>query len=247
MAGEIVLGAIQLATNVVGGILGGVANYQQKQNEYEANIANANYNIGQLQLQKENLFDTYENNQAQLKADLSSTLRENNQGIYATTVAQKTNASTAAHSNTENQRQMYQELASLQREGMTSVGSAVSTAAQSGFRNTGSNRNLIREAQRASDTAYESARRNIQLSAYAGFQQAASDYFSANVQLEAYRQSNRNARESFSLKSSALTTEYRYNTERIEGEIGYWEGVRDSNEFAKNDFWTGLGNFFAGW
>ena len=241
------LGWTQFALDIAGGFVRGTGSYIQKQNQYSANMAEASYNIKQLDLQLGRLLETYNENQAQLDTTLKQTLSQNNQALYVTSVAQKNAATTASNANVANQENLYLQLATLQRQNLQSVGSAVSAAARSGFRDSGSNRNIIEETERTADESYEQARNQITLSAYTSFEQAASDYFSANVQMESYRESSRNANENYRLQSSMLTSEYRYNKQRTEAERSYWQGVYESNKHAKNDFWQGVVDFFSGW
>lgn len=240
----ITVSVISLILAVAGGIMAGVGASMQGQKETEARRAEAQYNIDQLDLQLENLADTYEANQADLLADYRSTRRANNQSIWATEAARGANAGAAAYLNTENQGLMYEELAALQRSGLQSIGSAVNQASLSGFRNTGSARNLVDETRRNADASYDQSRRGIQLSAYQGYMQASNDYFSANVQLESYRQSNRDALERFNSQGEALEMQYQYDRNRLQGERGYWQGILDGAVYTSEDAFA---DFASGW
>lgn len=237
------LGWITLGLNAVVGAARGTGNVISGKRQAAANRAEANYNLDQLGLKSDYLEQNYNDNQEKLLADLDAALDEGTQGIWSTTVAQRNNMSLAATTNTENQSIAYAQLASLQRENSRTVGSTVSAVAGSGFRNTGSGANAIAEAERDAERSYELQRRSIQLSAYQGYMQAANDYFSANVQIEGYRESMRNAQSSYDLEKKMLDSQYAYENEVLQGEIGYWEGVRDNSDYTWGDF---FGDFFGG-
>ena len=241
------LGWAALGVSAVGGIASGIGAVVDGINQRNANMSEASYNIGQLDLQLDRLWESFRENQAQLETSLDQTLDANNQNIWALGVSQQNNLRISAVSNTENQALMYANLASVKQEGRQAVGNAVQTAAVSGFRNTGSVSGTVIAAEEEASEAYDVAYRQIQLSAYQGFMQAANDYFSANVQLEGYRESSRNAQENFSLQSSMLKSQYQYDKTRTEAERNYWQGIYDSNNLSGWDaFWTGVGDFFGG-
>lgn len=225
------------------GIFKGFGNMVRGAQEAEAQRAEANYNLDQLSLKYDRLEETYRENQKQLQTSLDQTLSANNQGIWTTEISQQNNLVMSSTANAENQDIMYTELAALQRQNLQSVGSAVQTVATSGFRNTGSGANAIRETERVAGETYDQARRQVQLSAYQGYMQAADAYFSANVQLESYRESSRNAQENYDIQRSMLESQYKYDREVTEGEIGYWEGIRDNSNYTVLD---GLADFFGG-
>ena len=214
----------------------------------EETISNANYQLGQLELKGQRLDENYAENQESLLASLDQALDAGTQGIWSATVAQRNNMSLAATTNTENQSIAYAQLASLQRQNSRAVGSTVQTVATSGFRNTGSGANAIAESEKEAQRSYDTQRRQIQLSAYEGYMQAANDYFSANVQIEGYRESMRNAQDDYDLKSSMLESQYNYEMEVLQGEQGYWEGIRDEAEKNKGKNAAGafLGGLFGG-
>ena len=225
------------------GIFRGFGNMIRGAQEAEAQRAEAGYNLAQLDLQYNRLEDTFRENQLKLQESLDQALDQNQQGIWATEIAQRNNLITSSVSNAENQDIMYTELASLQRQNLQSVGSAEQMVATSGFRNTGSGANAIHETERVAGETYDQARRQIQLSAYQGYMQAADAYFSANIQLEGYRESSRNALTNFDIQSSMLESQYNYDREVTSGEIGYWQAVYDNSNYT---FLDGLADFFGG-
>ena len=227
-----VLDWLNLGFNVVTSGFSAWGNAEAKKSQYKANAAEAKYNISQLDLQLDRLLEEFNENQDSLEFSLGSTLRSNAQGLRTTATAQANALTTASTANTANQALMYANLAAVQRQGMLSVGSAVMGAATSGFRNTGSVAANVSTAREEASRAYDQTRQQVMISSYQSYMQAANDYFSSNAQLEAYRQSSRNAQVDFSLKSSALQNQYEYNKKRTEAEKEYWEGVKDSNETA---------------
>lgn len=239
------LGWTAFGISAVAGTLNGIGNVLQGQREVEARKAEAQYNIEQLGAQLDRLLESFNENQEQLDASLDQTIDANNQGLWATQLSQGINAQLSSKSNASNQALMYAQLASMQRQNRQSVGSAIQTVATSGFRNTegSSAGNVIRETERAADESYNQALEQIRLSAYGSYLQASSDYFSANVQIESYKESTRNAKENYSLQSAALSSQYEYDKMRTEAEREYWQGVYDSAEYT---FWDGLGDFFGG-
>ena len=226
------IGAVRGAGNIVSGI-----------REAEAQKSEAEYNLVQLNTQFDRLGETLKENQDQLSASLADTLQQNSQGIFSASVAQQNSLQSSAVSNTENQAIMYAQLASIQRQNLQSIGSAEQAVATSGFRDTGSGANAIEETRRVAEQTYDTSRRQVQLSAYESYMQAADAYFSGNVQIEAYREASRDAQANFDIQSSMLESQYNYDKAVLEGEIGYWEGVRDNSNYT---FWDGLSDFFGG-
>ena len=229
--------------DVVKGLFSGPGNVIQGKREVEAQKAEAEYNLDQLELKEDRLLEAKNENLAKLELSLEQALNEGRQGIWSTSVAQQNNMRASAFSNTENQAIMYSQLASLQRQNLQSVGSAEQAVATSGFRNTGSGANAIAETERVASDTYEQSRRQIQLSAYQGYMQAADSYFASNVQIESYREAMRNAEDNFSIQSEMLESQYQYDLDVLAGEKGYWKGVSDNSTYT---FWDGLADFFGG-
>ena len=232
--------------NPVGSILRGWGTAESKRQQYQANAAEAEYQIDSLNDQLDRLLVEFNENQQSLETSLGNSLREGSQGVRTTQMAQSTALATAGQSNAASQAQLYAQLAGVQRQGMLSVGSAVMGAATSGFRNTGSVSSTIEYQKREAERNYDLTAGQIMLSSYQSYMQAASDYFSANVQIESYRESMRNAEKDFSLKSSALQSLYDYNKARTEAEKEYWQGVYDSNSDAADSGWQYFLDFIGG-
>ena len=231
--------AVNTLGSLAGGIGGVVSGYQQAQ----AQRSEAQMNIDNLDMELDRLLETYNENQKELEASLDQSISAGNQGIWATSVAQGNALRTSSASNAQNQASLYEQLAEVQRQGMQSEGVAVQTAAVSGFRDSGTVRSNIDATRRASARSYETARGQVQLSAYQGYMKAAEDYFSSNVQIESYRESMRNARENYSLRTDALKSQYDYQKKQAQNQKEYWEGVYDESEYT---FWDGVADFFGG-
>lgn len=237
---------VSTTIDAVSSVLGGIGNASQKRQQYKANAADAAYQLDLLSSDYDRLEQTFNESMQELGMDLSNTLRSNSQNLWATGVSQLAGAQAAAHTNTANQASMYTQLASIQREGMASVGTAVASTAASGFRDTGTGAAVISEAERVADSAYQTSLRQIQASAYGAFMQASSEYFSANIQKESYRQSSRMARQSYDLQSSALKTQLEYEQGRNLKQQEYYQGVKESNDAAANSGWRWFLDFLGG-
>ena len=214
--------------------------------EHEAKKDELKYNIELLGQQINALDTTYNNNVDQLEASRDQAIASNNFNIAITGKEQKEQANMAAVANVESQSLMYDELQTLQEQGLVSVGSAVNTAATSGFRNTeGSSVDIaINAVEEEAERSYETQKRKVQLSSYQSYMAAASDYFSANVQMEGYRQAIRNTNEDFSLKYKALTDEYENNRTLLEAQQANYQAEYDS--MGDYGFWDGVRDFFGG-
>lgn len=234
---------LDVGLKVLTGTFKGVGNVIRGAQEAEAQKAEANYNLDQLDLQFDRLGETLKENQDQLSASLADTLQQNSQGIFSASVAQQNSLRSSAVSNTENQAIMYAQLAAIQRQNLQSIGSAEQAVATSGFRATGSGANAIDETRRVAEETYDTSRRQVQLSAYESYMQAADAYFSGNVQIEAYKEASRDAQANYDIQSSMLESQYKYDKAVLKGEIGYWEGVRDESNYTFGDF---LGDFLGG-
>ena len=219
-----------LGLQAAGAILGFAGNLKSGKEQRAANRAEASYNIEQLENQLDRLLEQFNENQEQLETALDQTIEGNNQSMWAADISQQNNLEIAGASNEQKQALQYAQLASIQRQGSQSVGATVQSVSTSGFRNTGSAMNIVNETERSAREAYDQAYQQIQLSAYQSFMQAANDYFSANVTIEQYRESSRNAEENFDLQSEALLSQYEYDKERTEAEISYWQGVKKANK-----------------
>ena len=88
-------------------------------------------------------------------------------------------------------------------------------------------------------------RKQVQLSAYQGYMEAANNYFSANAQMESLRMSNRNANENFRLGLKSLTDEYENNRALLEAEQSRYQSQYDS--MGEWEWWDeGVADFFGG-
>ena len=241
----ITIAAISLGAMILGGLAKGTANYFNKEAEYKAQKAEykRQYEIATRKLSE--LEVSYNLQQEDLSESLKQTKIEANQGIYTTGIAQAQNARSSAYINVENQSLMYNELADIQREGIQAVGSAVSSAAGSGFRNSegSSVANVIEETETSAGRRYETSRRQIQLSSYQSYMQAANDYFSANVQLENYRQAIANAENTFDIKSRQLTADYTSQKNDLTDTQSYYKSMYENTNW---DAWKGFLAFVGG-
>ena len=211
-----------------------------KKSEYEANRADwkRQYEIAERKMGE--LTASYELSQRDLSENLNQTLREGNQGIYVTTVQQQSNAHASASINSENQDLMYAELADLQEQLRGQVGSVISNAAGSGFRNTEgtTTAGLISDAEATAQEQYSRQLRAVQLSAYENYVSAANDYFSSNVQLENYRRAIANAQNTFDIKSEQLELDYTSNYNDLNDTYNYYKGLYDNSTWGAEEGWA---------
>ena len=237
------LNVLGKAVNTLGGLAGGIGGIISGHQQAMAQRAEAQMNIDNLDLELDRLLETFNEGQRELEASLDQSISAGNQGIWAVSTSQANSLRTSSVSNQQNQESLFEQLAEVQRQGMQAEGAAVQTAAVSGFRDSGTVGSNIDAARRASARSYETARGQVQLSAYQGYMKAAEDYFSSNVQIESYRESIRNARETFSLRSNALRSQYDYQKRQAQNQREYWEGVYDESDYT---FWDGVADFFGG-
>lgn len=232
--------AIQGTQMLVGGIMGAV-NSESNHNAQRNELA---FQVEQLGAQIDSLDTSYRDNLNQLTADRDETIASNNYNLAVTGRNQQDQANLAAIANVASSQNAYEQLRDTQLAGLSSIASAEQSVAVSGFRNTGTNAAVVNEATRTAGRVYETQRRNVQLSAYQNYMEAANDYFSANIQMEGYRQNIRNANRNYGLSFDALTNEYNSNREMLSAQQEYYQAQYDAM-----GEWTpliGLRDFFVG-
>lgn len=232
--------AVQGTQMLVGGIMGAVnskSNHEAQRNELA-------FQVEQLGAQIDSLEASYRDNLNQLVADRDETIASNNYNLAVVGRNQQEQANLAAIANVASSRNAYEQLRDTQLAGLSSIASAEQNAAVSGFRNTGTNAAAVNEAIRTAGRVYETQRRNVQLSSYQNYMEAANDYFSANIQMEGYRQNIRNANRNYGLSFEALTSEYNANRDILSAQQENYQAQYDA--MGEWNGWIGLRDFFAG-
>lgn len=231
------------ASGLVNGISQAVTSYdrfttQKKELQMQADALNE---------QLDYIQSSYDNNMAQLNASLENALSQNSSAYRSTLTARGNAASMASFSNTESQALAYSELASLQEQGLASVGTAVQSVASSGFRmsDEGTTGNTVEEAVAKATEAYDASLRQIRASAYQSYMQATAAYSDSSLRMESYREAMRTAQENYDLQSEALTDEYEYNTSTVTRQRDYIQG--QINAMGEWEWWDeGIRDFFGG-
>lgn len=221
-------------------LVGGITNIFDAQAEHNATLAELRNQIDLLNYQSDALVESTDRTAAELNLSLGQAINSNNYNLGISKKQQQENAEIASIAAVFSSGQMYDQLADLQRENASAIGSAVQGAAVSGFRRTAGTTTgaLVTETERRASENYDRALENIKMSAFETFYRASNDYFSANVQQEVYRQAIRDAEASTSLKLENLYAErdsqlglYEAQREQAQGQIdamgefGFWDGV----------------------
>lgn len=216
-------------------LIGGISNAVNSKAEHEATLAELRNQIDLLNYQSDALVESTDRTAAELNLSLGQAINSNNYNLGISKKQQEENAEIASIAAVFSSGQMYDQLADLQRENLSAIGSSVQGAAVSGFRRTAGTTTgaLITETERRADENYARALENIKMSAFETFYKASNDYFSANVQQEVYRQAIRDAEASTALKLENLYAErdsqlglYEAQKEQAQGQIdamGEWE------------------------
>ena len=123
--------------------------------------------------------------QEQEKTDFANAIL--NRNIGWTREDQSRSANLASNLNTSNQALMYAQLSELLAQGEQAEGQAIQTVATSGFRNTGSARNIVTETRRQASYQEDVSRRQIQLNAAQSYAQAGEAYLSADRKVADYQ------------------------------------------------------------
>ena len=233
---------IDVGSRLINGIMAGAnsqANFNAQRNELV-------YNVETLGAQIEGLDLNYDNSVAELTANRDQTIAANNLSLAITGRTQKEQADIASISNVVSQQSLYEQLRGTQEEGLYAIDAAVANAASSGFRNSaGSSTNrVIGATERSVARTYDTQRRQVQLSAYQGYMEAANNYFSANAQMESLRMSNRNANENFRLQLKSLTDEYENNSALLSAEQARYQTQVD--ELGEWNWGIGVLDFLSG-
>ena len=179
---------IGTAVSAAGGLLSGFSNAEKKRKEREQQKAQIQNAIKQGDADLTDYLETLTDSYKKATNALNDSYTQNKTSLGYTQTSRASNAQTSSMLNTKQSQLEYQELAQILASGKQSVGSAVQQTATSGFRNTGSNQNIVEEAQRQATYSATQAQAQVELSTAQRFASASSTYFSQSAQIEAYQQ-----------------------------------------------------------
>lgn len=224
--------AVQAIGNAIMTPITKAKSYAAQRAQLDAEIAQIDKNIGYLK-------EDYANEKNQLNASASQSIRNLNYNIDWTGARRDQNANSASISNVKSQQMAYEDLSMTLANASQSEGSAVQSSSLTGFRNSGSNENVVKEVQRQNDYAVQRAKDKAEMSAFQSFNSAYTDYFSATKQIESYQQNIADTNENLKLALEGLRIDfernlsgYEYNKalaqqKRKEAEYSGWDAFLD--------------------
>lgn len=179
--------SILLALGMLGGLAKGIASANSRNAEYQDKLEELNRSQEQLDQQYSQAKDSYSLSVDQAKDSLADTNKE--LGLLANeTLANRDLAikQTAKSGGMQSQLDAAQ-IATLAVQNEQSVGAANQQAATSGFRGTGTAKNVMENTQRSADDAIAQARMQSDLSKYQTYASAVNTYTDANQRVASYQ------------------------------------------------------------
>jgi len=178
--------SVLLALGLIGGLAKGIASANSRNAEYQDKVEELNRSKEQLNQQYSQAKDSYSLSVDQAKDSLADTNKE--LGLLADeTLANRDMAikQTATSGGMQSQLDAAQ-IATLAVQNEQSVGAANQAAATSGFRGTGTAKNVVKNTQSSADDAMAQARMQSDLSKYQTYASAVSTYTDANQRVASY-------------------------------------------------------------
>jgi len=229
-----IVGGLAAATSIGAGI----ANRKVQSEEQKLQLERKQKEINDA---RNNLTASYDLNvhQAQEQTAQANAMIQLQAG--QTEAARDQSLKTAGQSAELNDRLAASQIAALQVQTSQQEGQAVQTAAQSGFRNTGSALNVLRDVNSKAQRALNQAFLQRSISRFSDYASARDNYINANNQLEIYRrQAENNEADLARYKESAELT-YRQNLAEIEKEQKYLNEDKDFMNSSAYKWAQGLG------
>lgn len=231
--------------NLLPGIVSGIVAATQSKSNFNAQKNQLIYNRNLLQEQQRGLKTDYENSLTDLTTQRDQAISGANYNIGITSRQQSEQAQLAAVANITTQGLLYEQLQAIQEEGISGVGSATAAVAGSGFRASAgtSSSGVIAQTAEAASRNYENQKTQVDLSAFQMFYEASNNYFSANAQIESYKQTIRNTKTNFKNQYKSLTDSYNTQNNLLTAQIENYQGQID--EMGDWNVLIGIRDFFS--
>lgn len=218
---------IKAGIDVVGAVVSGIANSASMKNELASqkeiverkqSELETNYKQSKLELDTQ-----YKQSDSALKYNIgyTSSLRGQSAGF-------------ASQSNVKSTQFMYEDLAMMLDELSSQQGQVVHSAAQTGFRNTGTQEQALAEVEEAKQYQIDRAVESIKMNSAESFAVASENYFSATAQIEQYQTNLVNLRTNYEQAKVSLENQYKQNSAELQDAL---DQIARDEEDAEYKWW----------
>lgn len=225
-AGAIVAGA----TYVVGGITSVVSKSQKAQQTR----SDLDREIESLKQDKAFLEASYNQSKLTLNNQAERAIGNLNWNIGYNLDAQGRSSNINALTGVNKQEQMYSDLTEMLAQASQKEGAARQSSALTGFRDSGSNQNAQRNAERENKASIESAKRTINLTSAQMFSEASASYWDYSKKVESYQNSINDTRAELAEQLESIRLQYENNRRKINENI---DNAYITKDRAKYDGW----------
>lgn len=212
-------------------------------------IANEKKQFKEIDAQKEQLTENYNQSKLELDTQYKQTKNDINYNIGYTSKLRSQNANLASQGNVKNNQFMYEDLSMMLEDVVGSQGQAVQNAAMTGFRNTEgtTQQKALSEVEEAKQYQIDRAVETLKLNSAQSFAAASENYFSATAQIEQYRNNLSNLETNYKNATQSLLNQYNQSKAELdrardEADYKFWEVLLDIATVGVSTF----GNYVSG-